>query len=55
MGGFTGSVTYAGNLGPFAPWLMLGEMVHVGKGATFGLGQYMVEKQSRKERVGNDE
>ena len=40
MGGFVGHVTYAGNLAPFLPFLRLGAMVHVGKGATFGLGKY---------------
>ena len=40
MGGFVGHVTYAGDLAPFLPLLRLGAMVHVGKGATFGLGKY---------------
>ena len=40
MGGFVGHVTYAGNLAPFLPLLRLGAMVHIGKGATFGLGKY---------------
>ncbi len=43
MGGFTGRVTYRGDLGPFWPWLRVGEWVHVGKAATFGLGQYRIE------------
>ena len=42
MGGFVGRVTYAGNLAPFLPLLRLGAMVHIGKGATFGLGKYDV-------------
>lgn len=38
LGGLRGSITFAGNLTPFMPWLRLGEVVHVGQGATFGLG-----------------
>lgn len=38
--GFVGSATYRGDLRPFRPLLKLGELVHVGKGAVFGLGEY---------------
>ena len=40
MGGYVGHVTFCGAFAPFWPWLALGEWVHVGKGATFGLGRY---------------
>ncbi len=40
--GVTGKVTFAGNLTPFYPWLKIGEYLHVGKGAVFGLGWYKV-------------
>lgn len=43
LGGFVGEVTYAGDLGPFRPLLAIGELVHVGKGAVFGLGRYRLE------------
>ena len=43
MGGFIGRVSYAGNLCRLWPWLALGQWVHVGKGATLGLGEHRVE------------
>jgi hypothetical protein len=42
MEGFTGEVTWRGDLAPFWPWLRAGEWVHVGKNATFGLGRYVI-------------
>jgi len=40
--GITGKITFSGNLTPFYPWLKIGEFLHVGKGAVFGLGWYRV-------------
>ncbi|MHB2156397.1 CRISPR system precrRNA processing endoribonuclease RAMP protein Cas6 [Calditrichota bacterium GD2] len=40
--GITGKVVLKGNLSPFYHWLKIGEYLHVGKGATFGLGWYRV-------------
>lgn len=42
LGGVVGTATYAGDLAPFLPLLSLGEWLHVGKGATFGLGKYQI-------------
>jgi len=40
LGGVIGAWTLAGDLAPFAPFLHLGQWLHVGKEATFGLGGY---------------
>ncbi|MGB9880965.1 MAG: CRISPR system precrRNA processing endoribonuclease RAMP protein Cas6, partial [Anaerolineae bacterium] len=49
MGGFVGRATYRFNgldPGIFLPYLILGEVTHVGKGAVFGLGKYTVESRN---------
>lgn len=43
LGGFVATATFAGDLAPFAPFLRLGAMVHVGKGTAFGLGKYRLD------------
>ena len=40
LSGFVGEVTFEGELGPFVPYLKLGEYLHVGKNAVFGNGWY---------------
>ena len=40
LGGFLGRLGFRGELSPFWPHLILGTHLHVGKGATFGLGRY---------------
>ena len=42
LSGFTGEVTFAGELAPFLPYLKLGEYLHVGKNAVFGNGWYKI-------------
>jgi hypothetical protein len=42
LGGLLGSITYAGELKPFLPFIALGQYVHVGKNGTFGLGKYRI-------------
>ena len=43
LGGLVGSLDLQGDLAPFAPLLRAAEILHVGKGATFGLGRIAVE------------
>jgi len=42
LGGIVGSITYRGDFRKYLPLLHLGEHIHVGKAATFGLGKYRV-------------
>lgn len=44
LGGLTGQITYSGELTLFLPFLVLGELTHLGKGAVFGNGQYRIEQ-----------
>ncbi len=39
LGGVLGTLTLEGDLAPFASLVRTAEVVHVGKGATFGLGK----------------
>lgn len=38
--GVIGGVSYCGDLGEFLPFLQLGELLHAGKGAAYGMGKY---------------
>jgi len=40
--GFTGTITYQGDLAPFLPFLVWGEYLHVGEDAVFGNGWYRI-------------
>lgn len=44
LGGLVGDVAYAGKIGPFLPLLKAGEVLHVGKGTSFGLGKYVLQE-----------
>lgn len=43
LGGVIGSWQLHGDLAPFWPYLHLGQWLHVGKNASFGLGQYTLQ------------
>lgn len=45
MGGLLGEITYAGSIEPYLPLLLLGEYIHLGKNATFGLGKYHIKHE----------
>ena len=42
--GVVGSAEYAGPLKEFLPLLCMGQIVHVGKRAVFGLGRYRISR-----------
>ncbi len=47
LGGFIGKIVFKGQIEHFKKYLyplLLGEEIHVGKGTTFGLGKYKIEK-----------
>ena len=44
MGGFVGEITFEGDMRPFMALVKAGEVLHVGKGTTFGLGRYRIEQ-----------
>ena len=46
MGGFIGEVTLTGNVQPFSELLSLCEILHVGKGTSFGLGKIKIEEKN---------
>jgi CRISPR/Cas system endoribonuclease Cas6 (RAMP superfamily) len=48
LGGFVGRLGFRGNLEPFWPYLVLGSYLHIGKGATFGLGRYTFLQESAR-------
>ncbi|MBF0337413.1 MAG: CRISPR system precrRNA processing endoribonuclease RAMP protein Cas6 [Nitrospirae bacterium] len=45
MGGLTGTIIYRGDIEPFYSIVKAGEVLHVGKGTSFGLGKYTIANQ----------
>jgi CRISPR-associated endoribonuclease Cas6 len=44
LGGLMGSIRYQGNPAPFQALLHAGEILHIGKGTSFGLGKYVIKR-----------
>ena len=40
--GLLGEVEYAGDLMPFAPWMLAAQLLHIGRNTTFGMGRIQV-------------
>ncbi len=47
LGGLRGEIRFKGNLGPYMPYLRLGEMINAGQGTSFGLGKNSIEQKLR--------
>jgi CRISPR-associated endoribonuclease Cas6 len=45
LGGVVGEITYEGDITAFMPYLKAGEILHIGKGTSFGLGKYQIIKK----------
>lgn len=43
VGGIVGQLTFQGELTPFIPYFRAGEILHIGKNTSFGLGQYRIK------------
>jgi hypothetical protein len=52
LGGVVGEWALRGDLAPFLPFLQLGQWLHVGKNATFGLGRYEIITSSPRHAAG---
>ncbi len=47
LGGFTGMIEFEGDLTEFMPYLRVGEIVHIGKATSFGLGKFRIEAEKQ--------
>ncbi|MDR1696482.1 MAG: CRISPR system precrRNA processing endoribonuclease RAMP protein Cas6 [Endomicrobium sp.] len=48
FGGLVGNIIFQGDLTGFMPYLQLGEIIHIGKNATFGNGKYSLSISEEK-------
>ncbi len=46
--GYVGTITVAGQLAEFLPFLRMGEYLHIGAGTAFGLGRYRLQEAGRR-------
>ncbi len=46
MGGIVGVAKFSGNLDEFLPYLSIGELVHIGKGTSLGLGRFRLRNET---------
>jgi hypothetical protein len=44
LGGIKGTITYSGDFTNFMPYIKAGEITHIGKNTSFGLGKYQIQK-----------
>jgi hypothetical protein len=51
LGGFIGSLRLQGDLAPFTSLLHTSQLLHVGKGATFGLGKMAIEQSNSRSQA----
>jgi hypothetical protein len=45
LSGCIGNCTYEGDLGDFLPWLVAGELIHVGRHTAWGNGRYELTRR----------
>lgn len=45
LSGLLGTITFRGDLRPYLPYLVLGELIHVGKNIVKGCGKYRIERE----------
>lgn len=43
LGGFSGNIAFEGDIKPFMSLIKAGELLHIGKSTTFGLGKYVLD------------
>ncbi len=45
LGGFVGTMAFEGDIMEFMPYLRIGEIVHIGKATSFGLGKFRIDRE----------